>query len=468
MNDAEPDGAPGMLNGWKEIAAYLGKSVRSVQRWERDLGLPVRRINTPDRGQIIYASRSEIEQWRRRMDTKAVSLEEEPGRSSEDGGTTTPLSVPTVEVAPDLSPAPQSDVIPRRRSLRAVQILAIALAAIAAGVLLGRWTMRRDPVPARAELASTALLAMTSSGETLWRHEFGEPVRRPDGPHGSPQFVDLDRDGETEIIVPVRFETSIKGPARSDEVICFRHDGSIVWRATPKPSLTQGDRTFSGPWTFRRLASPGDSAGGRSWVAFSHRARSPGVLLEIDPGGAARVRFVQDGWIASLAYWPTPRGGVLAIGGVHDVEERASVALVLVDGLPTQAPTRPDRRLRCASCPIDPPAAYFLLPPSEVAIAGGRVFSEVIGLSVTHAGLRVATDDHQVGVIGPSLQFQLLDYTDEHWAAHRLLEEHHKLDHPAEKCRQRWTPREVQSWQPDIGWTVQRVPSEPMRTGGCP
>ena len=42
------------LNGWKEIAAYLGKSVRSVQRWEATLGLPVRRINTPD-GHIVYA-----------------------------------------------------------------------------------------------------------------------------------------------------------------------------------------------------------------------------------------------------------------------------------------------------------------------------------------------------------------------------------------------------------------------------
>ena len=50
------------LSGWKEIASYVGKSVRSVQRWERELGLPVHRIHTA-RGEIIYAFRSEIGAW---------------------------------------------------------------------------------------------------------------------------------------------------------------------------------------------------------------------------------------------------------------------------------------------------------------------------------------------------------------------------------------------------------------------
>ena len=56
------------LNGWKEIAAHLGRSARSVQRWERDLGLPIHRIATPDGGSIVYALRSEVDAWRRRHD----------------------------------------------------------------------------------------------------------------------------------------------------------------------------------------------------------------------------------------------------------------------------------------------------------------------------------------------------------------------------------------------------------------
>ena len=31
------------LDSWKEIAAYLGRDVRTVQRWERREGLPIHR-----------------------------------------------------------------------------------------------------------------------------------------------------------------------------------------------------------------------------------------------------------------------------------------------------------------------------------------------------------------------------------------------------------------------------------------
>jgi hypothetical protein len=30
-----------LLNGWKEIAGFFGRGVRTVQRWEQQLGLPV-------------------------------------------------------------------------------------------------------------------------------------------------------------------------------------------------------------------------------------------------------------------------------------------------------------------------------------------------------------------------------------------------------------------------------------------
>jgi outer membrane protein assembly factor BamB len=51
------------LNGWKEIAAYLGKAVRTAQRWEQDLGLPIRRIQGPA-GEVVSASTHELDRWR--------------------------------------------------------------------------------------------------------------------------------------------------------------------------------------------------------------------------------------------------------------------------------------------------------------------------------------------------------------------------------------------------------------------
>lgn len=49
------------LHGWKEIAAFLDKSVRTVQRWERDCALPIHRQG-PE-GDLIFAYRSELDVW---------------------------------------------------------------------------------------------------------------------------------------------------------------------------------------------------------------------------------------------------------------------------------------------------------------------------------------------------------------------------------------------------------------------
>ena len=50
------------LTSWKEIAQYLGKGVRTVQRWEAMLGLPVRRPLGKTKG-IVLADTEEIDVW---------------------------------------------------------------------------------------------------------------------------------------------------------------------------------------------------------------------------------------------------------------------------------------------------------------------------------------------------------------------------------------------------------------------
>jgi tetratricopeptide (TPR) repeat protein len=52
----------GRLNSWKEIATYLGRTVRTIQRWERLAGLPIHRLQHVD-GATVYAFRSELDRW---------------------------------------------------------------------------------------------------------------------------------------------------------------------------------------------------------------------------------------------------------------------------------------------------------------------------------------------------------------------------------------------------------------------
>jgi len=50
------------LQGWKEIAAHLGITLRTAQAWEKDRGLPVRRV--PGKRSVVYCLPSELDDWR--------------------------------------------------------------------------------------------------------------------------------------------------------------------------------------------------------------------------------------------------------------------------------------------------------------------------------------------------------------------------------------------------------------------
>src|SRR5262245_29521851 len=50
------------LDSWKEIAAYLNRSVRTVHRWEKAEGLPVHRHLHKDLGSV-YAYKRELDAW---------------------------------------------------------------------------------------------------------------------------------------------------------------------------------------------------------------------------------------------------------------------------------------------------------------------------------------------------------------------------------------------------------------------
>jgi TolB-like protein/Tfp pilus assembly protein PilF len=51
------------LESWKEIAAYLGRDVTTVRRWEKREGLPVRRLHHSRLGSV-YAYTTELDAWR--------------------------------------------------------------------------------------------------------------------------------------------------------------------------------------------------------------------------------------------------------------------------------------------------------------------------------------------------------------------------------------------------------------------
>ena len=76
------------LESWKQIAAYLDRSERTVRRWEATEGLPVHR-HEHERQDTVFAYRHEIEAWSRLRTTC-------PNPSSVDGADNLPAPTPVV------------------------------------------------------------------------------------------------------------------------------------------------------------------------------------------------------------------------------------------------------------------------------------------------------------------------------------------------------------------------------------
>jgi len=63
-----------ILKSWKEIARYLDCGIRTAQRWERDLGLPVRRPRGRMRSAVI-ALTAELDDWVKTRATSAIVID---------------------------------------------------------------------------------------------------------------------------------------------------------------------------------------------------------------------------------------------------------------------------------------------------------------------------------------------------------------------------------------------------------
>ena len=444
MAAERPPGDPDSLNGWKEIAAYLARSVRSAQRWERELGLPVHRINTPDGGQIVFATRFEIDEWKGRQDAEKTTPDRIDDGSSE---------LTRVDAA---KPGRWTTWFTGRAALFA---LGIAIGATAVGMIRFSIPGRPD----RFEIDDNVLTAYTQSGFSVWTYAFGRTAHHPQTSRTFTSQGDVDGDGSTDVVIAVRYAPPMSKSTFSDAILAFRHDGSLIWQVQPVLQISHKGQTFEGPWQVLDFRISPDRARPRVWIAYNHPTWRPAFVLEVEPTGRSLLRYVQSGWLHALQYWQTASGTFLAVGGVGNEYSRASVALVNVDGEPAQSVPNEDSPLACEGCPRGDPHAFFLFPPSELAALYDRPYSWAKRLALDGPNLKIATDEGfgegSIATISPDVRVVEFERADRYWQAHRTFEKQERLTHSAEDCPDRAMPHEIQVWTPRAGWTQYTVAS---------
>jgi hypothetical protein len=141
------------------------------------------------------------------------------------------------------------------------------------------------------------------------------------------------------------------------------------------------------------------------------------------------------------------------------------LAVLKADQAPATSPQTPEGGYRCLSCPTGIPYRYFLLPRSEVNLAGGRPFNEISQV-YRYNGL-VLLDSYEGveackvrALYEMTLDFVLenVRYDSSYKECHQLLEKAGLITHTWDNCREEKAPLVAESWDGGNGWKRLLVP----------
>lgn len=368
------NGGCGRLNGWKEIAAYLDRGVRTVQRWEKEFGLPVRRLG-PGRGETVFAFRHEMDAWQTTPMAARARRAAAPGESPIETSVGPAPSPAPPPPSPTASPPTPPAVQPRRPNWTQVAFLSLVVA------LAGwaTWTAFSRPVeraglggagePATWLVDVDALVVSDARGRELWRYRFPftldrfyyEGERTGVGVFGGVE--DLDRDQRREVWFIAAPMAGSGSPAPTLHV--FEGTGTHRWSYGFQGQITYGRSISKPPWAISHVfvtVDPEKRDARAMWVTSRDTILFPSVLQRVGvKDGKPLSTYWSNGYITTVDLADIGGRPVLLVGACNSERKGSSLAVLDARNPNGAAPAeRPD--YQCTSCPGPPPEVFLVFP----------------------------------------------------------------------------------------------------------
>jgi len=477
------------LDGWKEIAAYLAKSVRTVQRWEKELGLPIHRVGS-GHGESVHALVEELDRWRQTPPARTAEREAEAAEPAEQAPSEVSAeAAPGAETAatePPLIPQPvaTAERSPRGKPVTFWEWLTatpptdwiISLAVMLVTVVAIVWAVRPSllgvglpvpaadtgpaRVPASYEVTGSALRAYDVDKRLLWVHRFDftlhEQAYEDSVRARIPPVVmdDLDGDGRIEVLF-----VSEPGMPSSRGLYCFNEDGSLRFRHQPGRTVRVGDTDYTGPWRASRVFTTSRPNEPKSiWLASYHLTGFPAVLERLDAAGQVSGEYWSGGQVGSVELSPSGGPRLVFVGASNEEHRNASLA-VLDDSRPVGASPSASPSYQCEGCPPGTPMAFLLFPRVEAAriVDGVAIVDDIrfdalgqIIVSVRHEtapllGLDTRDKARTRYFLNAAFQILSAQFDQSYRSVHAQLEKARLIDHP-------FGPRDEGDLWPVLRW----------------
>lgn len=469
---SEPDSqtsATDRLDSWKEIATYLKREIRTVQRWEESEGLPIHRHLHRKQGSV-YAFKSELDAWWKNHASANGSppdaVEPVAELRAGDGSLRAATSVPNcgdstradsstsevLELAPPFSRESTQKFFTARNAVYAafVLVLIISIVFVARGI----WT---DPAAHRvADVAFSdgRLIALRADGTIAWDRYYTRPPFMKKASMIVP-------DGVCESKKPSVVVAFAWDPGSDDEVDCFTQSGTFKWSFRLSDVFQFGSDHFGPPWHLSNWGLIPQAEGAQIAIAFHHDLWWPGVVVFLDSRGKMTHRFVNSGWILQVRSQETSIGSVVLVNGVTNSHDAAFIAVLDPNAPDGTSPEEPGSQFECKNCPSGHPLKYFVFPRSEVSVATGAPH-DMSGTEEVGGETIFRTYETQLGgpyrpaealyKVSRNLEILSATFGDTYWDVHRQLEVAGIIMHDRAHCPDRNGPRVVREWDEQNGW----------------
>lgn len=420
---------PEKLASWKEIATFLGVTVKTAQRWEKLRGLPVRRVPGGQKGGV-FAVRSEVEDW------------------LQSGGAT--------ESAED-EPRPVW-TLTRRRLLWAGACTGIALAGVAARQLI-------EPPVVGATVRGNKILGLASSGETLWERSFEYPLEWPSPISDWKHWVRLVRwpgESQPSVVAAVRWDPP--GAFPQFRLICYSMSGRRRWEWAPEVGLRDREgKPFEPSWATQDLMVTRGPNGDSVWLAVANPLRWASAMFKIDSSGSRSLRFAHAGSIQRLTTATQLGSGRIFAAGVNNAWGQPFLAEIGEADPPAAGPSDPAGKYIYKDGPQGAVRKYVLLPGSELNRASTVPYFHVGHLMAMADRLLVETIHIPTGRSAFHYEFDqhlrpiVMRPTGTGISLHQQLQTEGKLDHGVDLCAEFGGAQQFRAWDRASGWSVHEV-----------
>jgi len=340
---AENNTLPVRFSTWKEIAVYLDCDIRTCQRWERKLGLPIHRLDPDSSKTRVFAYKSDIDEWLKKdLRTKSYRINI------------------------------------RRKKARYFFLL------VPAAMLCMIVLLNMNPgssVPFNFDIKGSRLLILNEKNNKLWsfdtglsnlcseihyRKHFQEKRTDNQGGYQLPYLMikDLDRDGKKEVL----FTTQTRNELQEGLLICLDHRGKKLWEFKTGKALKFGTVSYSSDYRIRGIdVYDIDGNGSMEIIVIStNRYFFPSQLVILNSTGGLLGEFWNSGYLMDYCFSDLNRdkGVELIVSGMNN--EYNTGCIMVFDPNDIWGASPQSGEYLCQDLKPGSEKYYILIPPTDV------------------------------------------------------------------------------------------------------